>query len=61
MRFDLLSLASGVVVTALGAAVLLDSSDAFDLPLGWIAVVVTAAVGVVMLLSGLVDSGTDSE
>jgi hypothetical protein len=52
-RIDLLSLASGVVVTALGALVLLDSSDALDIPLGWVAVAVTAALGVVVLISGV--------
>lgn len=54
-RVDRLSLASGVVVIALGALVLLDSSDAADLPLGWVTVAVTAALGLVVLISGLVD------
>jgi hypothetical protein len=56
MKFDLLSLVSGAVVTALGAVVLIDSSGAVDLPLGWVAVAVTAALGVVMLMSGMVDN-----
>jgi hypothetical protein len=56
MKFDLLSLVSGAVVTALGAVVLIDSSGAVDLPLGWVAVAVTAALGVVMLLSGMAGS-----
>jgi hypothetical protein len=55
MRADLISLASGAVVAALGALVLLDSSDAVELSLGWIAVALTAAVGAILLLSGLVD------
>jgi hypothetical protein len=59
MKFDLLSLVSGAVVTALGTVVLIDSSGAVDLPLGWVAVAVTAALGVVMLLSGMV--GTDAD
>jgi hypothetical protein len=59
-RLDLLSLASGVVVTALGVVVLIDSSGAVDLPLGWVAVAVTAALGIVMLLSGTVESDPDS-
>jgi hypothetical protein len=54
MKFDVLSLVSGAVVTALGAVVLIDSSGAVDLPLGWVVVVVTAALGVVMLISGMV-------
>jgi hypothetical protein len=59
MKLDLLSLVSGAVVTALGAVVLIDSSGAVDLPLGWMAVAVTAALGIVMLLSGMVGSNTD--
>jgi hypothetical protein len=59
MKLDLLSLASGAVITALGAAVLLDSSDVIELSLAWSAVVLTAAVGVIMLLSGLVDRPPD--
>jgi hypothetical protein len=54
MKFDVLSLVSGAVVTGLGAVVLIDSSGAVDLPLGWVVVVVTAALGVVMLISGMV-------
>jgi len=51
---DVVSLASGAVIAALGALVLLDSSGALDLSLGWIAAALTAAVGVILLLSGLV-------
>jgi hypothetical protein len=58
MKIDLLSLVSGAVVTALGAVVLIESSGAVDLPLGWVAVAVTAALGVVMLVSGM--AGTDA-
>ena len=56
VRLDLVSLASGAVIAALGALVLLDSSGAVDLPLGWIAAALTGAVGVILLLSGLVRS-----
>lgn len=59
MKVDVLSLASGAVITALGAAVLLDSSEAIDLSLAWSAVVLTAAVGVIVLLSGLFDRAPD--
>ena len=55
MKIDLLSLASGAVIAALGVLVLIDSSDAVDVSFGWAAVAVTAAVGVILLLSGLVD------
>jgi hypothetical protein len=56
MRLDLVSLASGAVIAALGALVLLDSSGALDLSLGWIAAALTAALGAILLVSGLVRS-----
>ena len=54
VRLDLVSLASGAVIAALGALVLLDSSGALELSLGWIAAALTAAVGLILLVSGLV-------
>lgn len=57
MRVDLVSLGSGALIAALGALVLLDSADAVDLPLGWITVALTGAIGAILLLSGLVDGG----
>ena len=57
MRPDLVSIASGAVIAALGALVLLDSVDAVELSLGWMAVVLTASVGALLLFSGLVDGG----
>ena len=59
MKLDLVSLASGAVIAALGALVLLDSSGALDLSLGWVAVALTAAVGVILLVSGLVGGGAE--
>jgi hypothetical protein len=59
VRIDLVSFGAGVVVAGLGALLLLDSSGAIDLTLGWVAVVLTAAVGAIVLLSGLVDGGAD--
>ena len=53
MRVDLVSLGSGAVIAALGALVLLDSSGAVEISLGWIAVALTGAIGVILLLSGL--------
>ena len=63
VKFDPVSLASGVVIAALGALLLLDSAGGVHLPLGWMAVVLTAAVGAIFMLSGLVrgDGGKDSE
>ena len=57
MKVDLVSLASGVVIAALGALVLLDSSAALDLSLGWIAVALTGAVGAILLVDGLLGGG----
>ena len=57
MRVDLVSLASGAVIAALGALVLLDSTGAVDLSLGWVAVALTGAAGAILLLSGLAGGG----
>jgi hypothetical protein len=59
MSFDLVSLASGAVVAALGALVLLDSSGALDLSLGWMAVALSGSVGAILLLAGLLDDGRE--
>jgi hypothetical protein len=55
LTVDLVSLASGAVVAALGALVLLDSSGAVDLTIGWIAVALTGGLGAIFLVSGLAD------
>jgi hypothetical protein len=57
VRVDLVSLGTGAVVAAIGALVVLDSSGAADVTLGWMAVVLTGAVGAILLLSGLADGG----
>jgi hypothetical protein len=57
MRVDPISLWSGVIVAALGSLILLDESGAVDVTLGWLAVVLTAAVGAILLLSGLANGG----
>jgi hypothetical protein len=59
VRVDLVSLGSGAIVAAIGALVLLDSAGAVDVSLGWIAVVLTGAVGAILLLSGLVKDGPE--
>jgi len=63
MRFDPVSLASGVVIAALGALLLIDSAGDLHIPLGWMAVVLTAAVGAIFMLSGLLrgNGGHDPE
>ena len=59
MRTDLVSIASGAVIAALGALVLLDSSGALEVSLGWIAVALTAAFGAILLISGVAGTGRD--
>jgi hypothetical protein len=59
MRVDLVSLVSGAVIAALGVLVLLDSSGALDVSLGWAGVVLTGAVGAILVVSGLA-SGADA-
>lgn len=63
VRFDPVSLASGVVIAALGALLLIDSAGGFHVSLGWMAVVLTAAVGAIFMLSGLLrgNGGKDSK
>jgi hypothetical protein len=53
VRTDPVSLASGAVIAALGALVLLDSLDAIDLSPGWVGVALSGAVGAILLVSGL--------
>jgi hypothetical protein len=53
MRLDPVSLVSGAAVAALGALVLLDASGALEISLGWMAVALSAAAGIVLLVSGL--------
>ncbi|HYU61883.1 MAG TPA: hypothetical protein VEK39_14085 [Solirubrobacterales bacterium] len=57
MRADPVSLASGAAIAALGVLVLLESSDAVDISLGWISVALTGAVGAILLVSGLANGG----
>ena len=53
LTVDLVSLAAGAVVAVIGALVLLDSSGAVDLTIGWIAVALTGGLGAIILVSGL--------
>ena len=53
VKVDPVSLASGVVIAALGALLLVDSAGGFHFSLGWMAVVLTGAVGAIFMLSGL--------
>jgi hypothetical protein len=53
LRVDVLSLGAGAAIAAVGALMLLDSSGALRLSLGWIAVALTAVLGAILVLSGL--------
>ena len=46
-----------LALAAVGVLIVLASSGALSVPLGWMAVALTAAVAVILLLSGLVDGG----
>jgi hypothetical protein len=59
MRIDLVSLAAGVVIAALGGLVLCDSAGAFDVSVGWIAVALTGGIGAILLVGGLADGDGD--
>jgi len=53
VNVDRVSLWSGGIVIAVGVLLLLDAAGAVNVPAGWIAVALTAAVGGVLLVSGL--------
>ncbi len=56
-RRDDVSLAAGIGVVVLGAALLLDQVDAIELTFGWLGAIVAAVVGTALLVSGLRDPG----
>lgn len=53
LSVDILSLGAGAAIAVVGALVLLDSSGALEVSLGWMAVALTGAVGAILVLSGL--------
>jgi hypothetical protein len=57
VTFDPVSRGAGALIAAVGALLLLDTTGAIDLTLGWAAVVLTGAVGAILLLSGLAANG----
>lgn len=52
-RFDWTSLAAGLVLMGLGSLLLLDRTDAIDLRFGYLWPALLAAVGAILLASGL--------
>ena len=53
LNVDILSLGAGAAIAVVGALVLIDSAGGLDLSLGWMAVALTAAVGAILVLSGI--------
>jgi hypothetical protein len=60
-RVDRVSLAAGLVVIGLGGLLLLDTEDVIDLSLGLVGALVSAALGVILLVSGLAGRGEADE
>lgn len=52
-RLDRTSLVAGIATMLVGFVLLLDQTDALELPLGWLAPLLLAAIGVVLLAAGL--------
>lgn len=56
-RVDSVSLIAGLAIAAVGALLLLDQEDVIDLSLGIVGAVVAAAIGVILIASGLAEGG----
>jgi hypothetical protein len=52
-RVEPVSLVAGLAMSSLGLLLLLDDGGSIDLSGGWLAAVVCAAIGVVLVVSGL--------
>jgi hypothetical protein len=56
-RLDRISLTAGLAMMALGALLVLDQAEAIDLSPGIAGAAVAAALGVILIASGLTDEG----
>lgn len=56
-RLDRVSLTAGLAMMALGALLVLDQAEAIDLSPGIAGAAVAAALGVILIASGLADEG----
>ena len=56
-RADPVSLVAGAVIAVVGLFLILDQSGALELDAGWIGALFAAAVGSILVISGLLDSG----
>lgn len=54
-RPDMVLLVSGAAIAALGGLLILDQSGTVDLDAGWIGAAFAATVGVILVISGLLD------
>jgi hypothetical protein len=52
-RFEPASLVAGLAMTGLGLLLLLDDGGSLELSGGWLAVVICAALGAILIASGL--------
>ena len=50
--FDPVSLVAGVVMSSVGLLLLLDDSGSVDLTAGWLAALICAALGAILVASG---------
>ena len=55
--YDGVSLVSGVVILALGGLLILDQAGVLELDAGWFAAAFTAALGAILVASGLFERG----
>jgi uncharacterized protein (DUF697 family) len=56
-RVDSVSLVAGVAIVAVGVLLLLDQKDVVDLSLGLAGAIVAAAIGAILIASGLAEGG----
>jgi hypothetical protein len=56
-RVDSVSLVAGLAIAAVGALLLLDQEGVVDLSLGLAGAIVAAAIGVILVASGLAEGG----
>jgi hypothetical protein len=57
---DLVSLVAGAVFVAVGVLMVLDQAGAIELTLGWVGAVMAAALGAILVASGLSEPGDES-
>ena len=58
---DLVSLVAGAVFIAVGTLMVLDQAGAIELTLGWVGAVMAAALGAILVASGLTGSDEADE